>query len=757
VAKWDDRWRASTVNKALSLAAKLPHWTAMGSLKLPIVAAILTSPAWCQNPGIIYSEIVPVLRQGNTASGFVNAIARDSAGNIYLSGETESSTLPVTPGAPQTTLTGAICTDGIYNPFIPPETHPCPEPFLVEYDPKGNVAFGTYLNGVTGLAVDSTGNVYSTGSIAVDPPAPAGNAATVITKFNPKTGTTAYSLPIIGVSGGLLMTIDAQGNLYFAGTAADNFTPTPGALNGAGKIVVGKVNPAGTQVLYAARFGGTATLLGDLVASIAVDSAGSIYLTGGTGSKDFPVTPGAFQTQPPNRTEWAFVTKLNPSGSALAYSSLLGGSTLESGSQIRVDAEAEAYVLGISASPDFPITNGAFQTRNTAIGKTGFLAKFTADGSGLIFATYIAGAFGFNSTTQPIFVSGAMDIDPAGDVFVTGQSGSGFPVTAGATQSCPGGGAWDVFVAEFTPTGTLLRSTYFGGSGLESANAIVANADGTVTISGPTMSADFPVTIGTPPSINYFLARLQIADPSRPDHPCLTLLLENAASRIQKPIAPGELVTLTGNHFGPDVGVAATPDANGNLPTELAGVLVLFDGVPVPLLYVQSQQINAQAPFELAGKQSTNVQVVYQGVSSQIAPITVREASPDFFQTQSANQGVIFNQDGSPNSPSNPAPVGSVVWILGTGGGLYSPPLPTGSIAPLSPLSHLVLTPRVLVDDGIKAEVRYAGSSPTAPSGVFQINFVVPPVGSYPTTHTVDVGFDGITTNPLQTVSIAIK
>jgi uncharacterized protein (TIGR03437 family) len=118
---------------------------------------------------------------------------------------------------------------------------------------------------------------------------------------------------------------------------------------------------------------------------------------------------------------------------------------------------------------------------------------------------------------------------------------------------------------------------------------------------------------------------------------------------------------------------------------------------------------------------------------------------------------VIFNQGGSPNSPSNPAPVGPVVWILGTGGGLYSPLLPTGSNAPLSPLSHLVMTPRVLVDAGITTEVRYAGSSPTAPSGVFQINFVVPPVGSYPTTHTVDVGFDGISTNPLQTVSIAIK
>src|SRR5205085_7761200 len=122
------------------------------------------------------------------------------------------------------------------------------------------------------------------------------------------------------------------------------------------------------------------------------------------------------------------IVKLNPSGSALAYSSFLGGSTLENGSQVRVDAQGEAYVLGTSLSTDFPITSGAFQTRNVSIGNTGFLAKFTSDGSGLIFATYITGAFGFNSGTQPLFVSGAMDIAPDGDVFVAGQSDGTFPI-----------------------------------------------------------------------------------------------------------------------------------------------------------------------------------------------------------------------------------------------------------------------------------------------------------------------------------------
>lgn len=729
----------------------------MEPVRLSILAATLAATAWCQNAGIIYSETIPVFLAGNTASGSVNAITRDAAGNSWVIGSTESSNLPVTPNALQSALTGAICTDGIYNPFIPPAKHPCAEPFVIEYDPKGTVLYGTYLNGYTGIAVDSSGFLYLNSAIAADPPATATSAASVISKVDPKTGVTLYSLPIIGLAAGITMAFDAQGNLYFAGEAAANFIPTAGALNGSGKLAVGKINAAGTQLLYAAKFGGTNSPIGDSVSWIAVDSAGSVYLTGGTSSSDFPVTSGAFQTQFPKSSITAYVAKLNPAGSALAYATFLGGSTLEEGSAIRVDAAGEAYVLGIAESKDFPVTAGAFQSTNTDIGYTGFLAKLKADGSGLVFGTYIDGAWGFNGGGNPIFESGAMDIDAAGNVYITGETTGGFPTTPGATQSCMAGGFRDIFIAQFTPHGDLAASTYLGGSGIETSQAIAVNSDGTVTLVGNTQSPDFPITISDGPAANYFIARLKIADPSRPDPPCMTLLLENAASRIQKPIAPGELVTLTGNHFGPDSGVAATLDANGSFPTELAGVRVLFDGVAVPLLYVQSQQINVEAPFELAGRQSTAVHVEYQGVSSQTAAIAVQEAAPDFFQTQPAPQGVIFNQDGSPNSPSNPAPVGSVVWILGTGGGLYSPALATGTIAPLSPLSRLVLTPTVKIDDGVEAEVQYAGSSPLAPSGVFQINFVVPAVTNILPRHTVDVSFDGITNDPLQTVTIAIK
>ena len=738
----------------------------MSPVRPLIVIAFLPFLAWCQTPGLVYSRVLPVFSGGNITSGIVSAIAADAAGNTYLTGSTENPAFPVTAGAPQTTFGGGTCTAPTYNPLLPPTSYPCDDAFILELDPHGNVVFGTYLGGsafdeATGIAVDSAGNIYVAGTAGRNFPTTTGgpfgsstSASAFLAKINPATGL-VYSYLIPGLGGKVSVAVDAQGDVYFAGDYS-GFATTPGALQGKGGIVVGKLNAAGTKLVYGAQFGGTSGVLGEAAAGIAVDSSGNAYIAGTTSSTDFPTTTGAFQTTLPGRFAAAFVAKLNASGSALVYGTYLGGSDLEIASQIRLDAQGDAYVLGLSDSTDFPLTPGAFQTANTDIGYTGFLSKFKPDGSSLVFSTYIAGAFGFSTGTNPLFSVGSFDIDSAGDVFLTGQAGSGFPVTPGATQSCLAGGGSDIFVAEFTPQGKLSAASYLGGSGGDSAQVIAVNPDGTVTVAGRSWSPDFPVTMGPEPWIDYVVARLQIADASRPEKPCMSLALQNGASFIEGPVAPGELVTLRGNHFGPDTGQPATVDSTGRLPAALAGVRVFFDTTPAPLLYVQSQQINLQAPFELAGKKSTSIHVEYQGVSSRTAQIAVEDAAPDFFRRLPSQQGVIFNSDGSLNSPSNPAAVGSAVWILGTGGGLFTPPIPTGAMAPFTPLSKLALTPTVRIDAGIPAQVQYAGSSPTAPSGVFQINFVVPPVGTYSSTHTVDVTIGPGYTNPLQTVSIAI-
>ena len=157
-------------------------------------------------------------------------------------------------------------------------------------------------------------------------------------------------------------------------------------------------------------------------------------------------------------------------------------------------------------------------------------------------------------------------------------------------------------------------------------------------------------------------------------------------------IAPGELVTLTGFGIGPDIGVVYQPDAQGNVPTQLAGVQVLFDGVPVPILYAQSRQINAIAPLGREQPGHTQVTVTYNNQQFGPAVATVIFGSPGIFRLQigQSAQAAAINQDGTLNGPTNPAARGSIVAVWGTGYGQTDPPCSIGGLnvpdaAPLSP------------------------------------------------------------------------
>jgi uncharacterized protein (TIGR03437 family) len=185
----------------------------------------------------------------------------------------------------------------------------------------------------------------------------------------------------------------------------------------------------------------------------------------------------------------------------------------------------------------------------------------------------------------------------------------------------------------------------------------------------------------------------------------------NAASYVATRIAPGEIVSLLGYGIGPATGVSATGSV---LPNELAGVQVSFNGLAAPLFYVQSVQINAQVPWELAGQTSATVRVSYPGIASTGTPVVVTPSLPGIFD--------IVNSDGSINSPSNPARPGDYVSVYGTGGGAMSPPGLTGNLWPLAPLS--LLTQPVSAAEA--AGVLYSGSAPTLESGLFQINLRLP-------------------------------
>ena len=185
---------------------------------------------------------------------------------------------------------------------------------------------------------------------------------------------------------------------------------------------------------------------------------------------------------------------------------------------------------------------------------------------------------------------------------------------------------------------------------------------------------------------------------------------------------------------------------------------VFFNEFQAPILYAQSEQINAQVPWELAGQYSAQVHVEYNGVSTRTGIATLQASAPALFPAvYGVPEGAIINQDGTANSPANPAPAGSVVSIYGTGGGATNPMSVTGGLAPLKPLANLLLPATVIIDGTLKADVQYAGVAPTLISGLFQINFQIPQSLAAFATHRVDVTIGGGSTEGLISVTMATK
>lgn len=209
----------------------------------------------------------------------------------------------------------------------------------------------------------------------------------------------------------------------------------------------------------------------------------------------------------------------------------------------------------------------------------------------------------------------------------------------------------------------------------------------------------------------------------------ITVTVANAASLQAGPLAPGEIFSIFGQGIGPTVGVTGTFDEVGTLSTTLADVQVLFIGTPVsatpaPLFYVQSNQINAQVPYQMAGQPFAQLEVVYQGVLLASMQVPLAAANPALFTLGSGTgNAVVVNQDGSINSDKNPAPQGSIVVLYATGEGQTSPAGITGQAAQ-APYPLPVL-PVMLTMADIPASILFAGEAPGF-VGVMQINAQVP-------------------------------
>lgn len=470
-------------------------------------------------------------------------IAVDAAGDAYVTGSTLSVDFPTTSGAFETALIAGP--DGY-----------CA--FVTKFNPTGTaLVYSTYLCGGfdvgTSIAVDAAGCAYVTGYTAsIAFPTTAGAFQTTppntsqsnwdafVTKLNPTGSALVYSTYLGGSKNDQAygIALDSAGNAYVTGwTISVDFPTTLGAfqpvlggppatgINVADYSAVGgpdafvtKLNPSGSALVYSTYLGGIKT---DVGYAIAVDASGNAYVTGKTGGSlvseqygaclqavecnfnNFPTTPSAFQPMfaaaPinwPYVTYDVFVTKLNASGSALIYSTYLGGSGTDAGLGIAIDSSLNAYVTGSTTSTDFPTTAGTFQPTPSNGGgyPFSFVTKLDATGSTLVYSTYLGGGTELDGN--------GIAVDAAGEAYVTGVVA---PDTHGfqnlpmvnAIQSTPNSSS-TIFVVKFNSTGTaLIYSTYFGGSQAgDRGNGIALDPTGNAYVTGSTMSNDFPTTAG---------------------------------------------------------------------------------------------------------------------------------------------------------------------------------------------------------------------------------------------------------------------
>jgi len=381
------------------------------------------------------------------------AIAIDVDGNAYVTGSTISVNFPVTQGALKTTLLPIASSVYGY------------EAFVSKINAAGTqIVYSTYLgtnqgsDSAGGIAVDTSGNAYITGS------------------------TDHASFPIV----------NAQQPVF----------------GGNGDAFIAKLNPTGSALLFSTFYGGS---FSDNATRIRLVN-GDLYLTGSTVSSNFPTTAGVLKPAPCSGAGCAimgsdaFAAKFNTNGS-VQWATLLGGNNAEFAFDIAVDTNNNSYIVGYTLSTDFPVSAGAFQTTYGG-GTDGFVAKINSTGTALAYATYLGGGL------QSDRVWG-VDVDADGNAYVAGQTeNANFPTTGGAFDTV-WNNSTDAFLTKLNPTGTgLVYSTFFGGNAVDKAFAVKVAPNGEAFIAGETNSANlnFPLRNSLQGNLgSMFLARFNAA------------------------------------------------------------------------------------------------------------------------------------------------------------------------------------------------------------------------------------------------------
>jgi hypothetical protein len=367
------------------------------------------------------------------------------------------------------------------------------------------LTYSTYLGAAgsdsgRGVAVDGLGSVYVTGQTASStfPTTPGAydraynqNVDAFVTKFDATGSRIVYSTFVGGTAfdSGNGIAVDEDGAAYVAGfTGSTNFPTTAGAHdpthNGGSDAFVLKLSPEGNALEYSSYLGAGGFSF-DGANGIAVDDEGSAYVTGFAGGGTFPTTPGVHDASHNGRND-VYVTKFDPSGSALAYSTFVGGTLLDTGTGVAVDSEHNAYVTGFTASADFPTSPDAPDRTHNGGVNDAFVAKLDAAGSTLAYSTFLGGTG--SDSGQGIAVD-----EKGKAAHVTGSTASAdFPTTGGAFDVSYNGNG-DAFVTRFDRAGSSLDySTFLGGAAEDAGLGIAVDEKGrTSFLTGSTSSSDY--------------------------------------------------------------------------------------------------------------------------------------------------------------------------------------------------------------------------------------------------------------------------
>lgn len=609
----------------------------------------------------------------------------DSEGSIYLA--TSVADVPAKP-------TGtSVCGAGT----------PCADVAVSKFTPAGDLVFVTYLSGTNAetpvfLKLAPDGQLAVTGTTSsYDFPITASAAQRLYGGPSPIFGMSyflgdLFAARIDAASGALLAStflggperdtigqsgLGPDGSLYIF---PESPSPSSARMPTTATALLPECPSSPCVSGYAARLSANldtllyGTYLPAQISSASLHSDGSLYFAG-SAEAGFPTTPGVLQPENAGGAD-AVVARLDPAGRQLLFATYLGTPRADVAHRIAVEADGSAWAAIRSSEPC--CADDQHQ-----------LLRLDHTGSRLLVQLPIAAT--------------DLVVDNANNLHVTATGH--FTVSPNAVVGGPCGPAF----LRLSPSGSPLFTTYLP-SGYSTRFAGVAPS-GRPVFDGPSGPAEL--------------------DENRSGGVLAGCVVDGAGFAHPGSVSPGGIVTLFGSQLGPREGVAFQLDANNRVPTSLVGTQVLFDGTPVPILYASWWQVNVIIPFNLNPfnldfEMRANLQAVSGSRPGNVLNVRIGGGGISIFRT-GLTQAAALNEDGSINSPANPARAGSRVVLFGTGGGDTWPPSTAGEINPLEP--RLLKYPNnisVWITETIRPIVEYAGAAPGQVAGVNQFNLKLP-------------------------------